>query len=55
MLQRCGSGLIPQMNAFDGVSAKSIVIMDNCSIHHVDEVKRMFRDAGIACVLPSTI
>ncbi len=40
--------VIPQMNKFDGVSAKSIVILDNCSIHHVEEVKRMFRDAGIA-------
>ena len=30
--------LIPQMNQFDGVSPKSIVIMDNCSIHHVAEV-----------------
>ena len=40
--------LIPQMNMFDGVSEKSIVIMDNCSIHHVAEVKRMFMDSGIA-------
>ena len=36
------------MNMFDGVSEKSIVIMDNCSIHHVAEVKRMFMDSGIA-------
>ena len=30
--------LIPQMNSFDGTSPKSVVIMDNCSIHHISEV-----------------
>lgn len=39
--------LIPHMTAFDGVSPKSILIMDNCSVHHVPEVESMFRDAGI--------
>ena len=39
--------LIPQMNSFDGSSPKSIVIMDNCTIHHVPEVKSMFDDVGI--------
>lgn len=42
--------LIPQMNIFDGVSPKSIVIMDNCSIHHVQEVERLFNDAGIPVI-----
>lgn len=39
--------VIPQMNPFDGCSPKSIVIMDNCTIHHVSEVKAMFADACI--------
>jgi len=39
--------LIPEMLPFDGFNAKSIVIMDNCSIHHVQEVKDLFSDAGI--------
>ena len=39
--------LIPQMNIFDGTSPKSIVIMDNCSIHHVPEVEQIFTDGGI--------
>ena len=39
--------LIPQMNSFDGSSPKSIVIMDNCTIHRVPEVKSMFDDVGI--------
>lgn len=39
--------LIPQMSTFDGTSHGSIIIMDNCSIHHVPEVRRLFLDAGI--------
>jgi len=39
--------LIPNMHPFNGTAAKSIAILDNCSIHHVDEVKKVFEDAGI--------
>lgn len=39
--------LIPCMLPFDGLSPTSIVVMDNCSIHHVAEVKSMLEDAGI--------
>ena len=39
--------LIPQMHPFDGSSPKSIVIMDNCSIHHVSEVKQLFDAVGV--------
>ena len=39
--------LIPNMNAFDGTSSKSIVIIDNCAIHHVSEVTQLLEDAGI--------
>ena len=39
--------LIPNMNAFDGTSSKSVVVMDNCSIHHVPEVIELLEDAGI--------
>ena len=35
------------MNSFDGLSAKSILVLDNCSIHHVDEVLEVFRSTGI--------
>ena len=35
--------LIPNMQPFDGLSSRSIAIIDNCSIHHVDIIK----DAGI--------
>ena len=38
------------MTTFDGSSSTSIVIMDNCSIHHVQEVEDMFKAAGIAVI-----
>ena len=38
------------MEPFDGNAKKSIVIMDNCSIHHVDKVKKLLNDAGILLI-----
>ena len=35
--------LIPNMNPFDGTSSKSIVVMDNCSVHHTHEVEDELR------------
>ena len=42
--------LIPNMLPFDGLNPTSIVVMDNCSIHHVAEVKSMLDDAGILLI-----
>ena len=39
--------IIPVMEPFDGSPKKSIVIMDNCSIHHVHFIKKLLEDAGI--------
>ena len=39
--------LIPLMLSFDGLNPKSIAIMDNCSIHHVQAVADLFTEAGI--------
>ncbi len=39
--------LIPSMNQYDGTSAKSIVIMDNLTVHHVDAVTELFKSSGI--------
>ena len=39
--------LIPNMQPFDGNSSKSIAVLDNCTVHHVNEVKKLFEDAGI--------
>ena len=38
------------MQPFDGLSSRSIVIMDNCSIHHVDIIKSALQDAGIVAI-----
>ena len=39
--------LIPEMLPFDGCNPRSIAVMDNCSIHHVEEVTDLFNSAGI--------
>lgn len=42
--------LISNMHSFPGV--KSILVMDNCSIHHTEEVKTLLESVGILVVLP---
>ena len=39
--------LIPNMMPFNGSNPKSIVIMDNLSVHHAREVKDLLKQAGI--------
>ena len=42
------------MQQFDGSNSKSIVIMDNCTIHHAEPVKELLQYAGILLIfLPS--
>ena len=39
--------LLPQLQPFNGVNEHSVVVMDNCSIHHISEiVKNMVEDVG---------
>ena len=42
----CGN-LLPNSQPFDGTNSHSVVVMDNCTVHHVDEVKVLFSEAGI--------
>lgn len=35
------------MQSFDGSSSNSVLIMDNCSIHHVSKLKELVRQSGI--------
>ena len=42
--------LIPNMLPFNGTNQSSVVIMDNCSIHHVQAVSEMLSFAGIVLV-----
>ncbi len=39
--------LIPEMLQFDGSSPRSVLIMDNCSIHHVSPALETLAEAGI--------
>ena len=42
-----GGSLIPEMQPFDGYNPTSIALMDNCSIHHTQEVAELSLEAGI--------
>ena len=44
--------LIPNMNPYDGEADNSILVMDNCSIHHVEEIVELLQRAGILVILP---
>ena len=46
--------LIPNMMQFDGYNPHSVVIMDNLSVHHVEEVIDLFHDTGILISLIPT-
>ena len=38
--------LITQLMPYNGINPHSVVIMDNCSIHHVPEVVKSIQDVG---------
>jgi len=40
------TSLLPQLLPFDGSNPNSVVILDNCSIHHVSEVVKMIEEVG---------
>ncbi len=42
--------LVPNMQPFNGSSPNSVAVMDNCTIHHVEFVKDIFRKAGIVVI-----
>lgn len=35
------------MLPFNGSNPRSVAILDNCSIHHVESVREIFRQAGV--------
>ena len=39
--------LIPQMLPFDGQNPHSILVLDNCTIHHISEVREVLQNSGI--------
>ena len=44
--------LIPEMQPFDGSSPQSVLVLDNCSVHHVSGATDLLREAGILVFLP---
>ena len=42
--------LIPEMMPYDGNNPRSILVMDNCSIHHVQEVADYLQSVGIPLI-----
>ena len=40
------TALLPHLMTFNGTNPHSVVIMDNCSIHHVDAVVQMIHEVG---------
>lgn len=38
--------LIPHPHPFNGINLNSVVIMDNCTIHHVPEICEIIEDVG---------
>ena len=39
--------LLLHLRPFDGTSSHSVVIMDNCSIHHTQEVVSLIEEVGV--------
>ena len=39
--------MLPQMKPFDGQNPQSILVLDNFSVHHTQEVKDIVQQAGI--------
>ena len=38
--------LLPQLQPFNSINSNSVVVMDNCSIHHIPEVREMIQEVG---------
>ena len=38
--------LLPHLVPYNGINPHSVVILDNCSIHHIAEVERSISDVG---------
>lgn len=39
--------LLPKLMPFNGCNTNSVLCMDNCSVHHVQEVSQVLQDAGV--------
>ena len=44
--------LLPQLMPFNGINTHSIVVMDNCSVHHMERVTEMITSVGALLKCP---
>lgn len=41
------SHLLPHVMPFNGINPHSVVVLDNCSIHHITEVTSILQEVGV--------
>ena len=44
--------LIPKIRAFDGSSSHSVLVLDNCSVHHIPDVTELLSNAVVLFLPP---
>jgi len=42
--------LIPRMRPFNGINPRSVLVLDNCTVHHVQDVKDLLQQVGIVAL-----
>ena len=42
--------LLPHLQPFNGTNQNSVVVMDNCSIHHLHDIIRLINSIGVLVV-----
>ena len=47
--------VLPHLLPFDGTNPKSVVVLDNASIHHVQEVESFIEETGSIVIISSTL
>ena len=43
----CRKCLIPLLMPFNGINTHSVVVMDNCSVHHINRVTKMINSTNM--------
>ena len=47
--------LLLQLMEFNGVNSYSVIILDNCAIHHVEDVVQLFNKVGVIATVLSRL
>ena len=46
------NSVMPNLMLFNGYNPRSVLVMDNCSIHHIQEASELIQQTGIIQWLP---